>query len=237
MGKSILPQRRGRGSPQFRARKVGKIARISYPLLPVGETKEYVVKKILHERGRAAPLAVLESGGQAVYLPAVKGLAVGSRVMIGPDAPAENGNVLPLGRVPEGTFVSNIEKVYNDGGKFVRAAGAYAIVLGHEGEMTSVKMPSGKKVLFPSSSRATVGIIAGGGAGEKPLLKASAALRLMRARGRKYPLVRGVAMASVHHPHGGGRHQHVGKPTTVARNTPPGRKVGHIAARKTGRGK
>lgn len=237
MGKSILPQRRGKGAPQFRAAKVGKIARVSYPLLPPDTTKEYVVKDIVHERGRAAPIAILEGDGQEVYLPAVKGLAVGSKVLIGPEAPPENGNVLPLSRIPDGSFVCNIEKVYNDGGKFVRAAGAYAIVLGHEGDMTSIKMPSGKKILVPSTSRATIGVIAGGGASEKPFLKAGAKLRLMRARGRKYPLVRGVAMAAVHHPHGGGRHQHVGKPTTVARNTPPGRKVGHIAARKTGRGK
>ncbi|MGC8568408.1 MAG: 50S ribosomal protein L2 [Nitrososphaeria archaeon] len=238
MGKRILPQRRGKGAPQFRSAKKGKVAPAKYPVMEPNETRTYEVKDIIHERGRHAPIAVLESDkGETVYVIAARGLEVGQSVVIGPQAPVRDGNVLPLGQLPEGTMIFNIEKVFNDGGKFVRAAGTYAIVMGHEGEFTSIKMPSGKKVLIPSTSRATVGIAAGGGASEKPFLKAGRKLRYMRARGRKWPLVRGVAMAAVYHPHGGGRHQHPGKPTTVARNTPPGRKVGHIAARKTGRGK
>lgn len=238
MGKRILPQRRGKGAPQFRSTKTGKIAPLKYPFMSPDATKNYVVKDIVHERGRAVPVAILTSDdGETVYLPAAKGLEVGQTVTIGPEAPVKDGNVLPLGKLPEGTLVFNIEKVFNDGGKFVRAAGTYAIVMGHEGNMTSLKMPSGKKIILPNTARATVGIAAGGGAEEKPFLKAGNKWRFMRARGRKWPLVRGVAMAAVYHPHGGGRHQHPGKPTTVARNTPPGRKVGHIAARKTGRGK
>jgi len=57
----------------------------------------------------------------------------------------------------------------------------------------------------------------------------------MRARGKVHPVVRGVAMNPVSHPHGGGSHQHVGRPKTVERGAPPGRKVGSISARKTGR--
>ena len=57
----------------------------------------------------------------------------------------------------------------------------------------------------------------------------------MKARAAKYPIVRGVAMNPVDHPFGGGAHQHVGKPKTVARGAPPGRKVGNIAAKRSGR--
>jgi large subunit ribosomal protein L2 len=57
----------------------------------------------------------------------------------------------------------------------------------------------------------------------------------MRAAGRVYPRMRGIAMAVVYHPFGGGRHQHPGKSTSTSRNAPPGRKVGLIAPRKTGR--
>ena len=57
----------------------------------------------------------------------------------------------------------------------------------------------------------------------------------MRTRGKQYPIVRGVAMNPVNHPHGGGGHQHVGKPYTVKRGASPGRKVGSIAAKRTGR--
>ena len=59
--------------------------------------------------------------------------------------------------------------------------------------------------------------------------------KYMIAHGKLYPTVRGIAQAAVYHPHGGGRHQHVGRQSSVGRTTPPGRKVGNIAPRKTGR--
>jgi large subunit ribosomal protein L2 len=80
-----------------------------------------------------------------------------------------------------------------------------------------------------------IGILAGGGAGDRPFMRAGNAWRRKRSKGQKYPIVRGVAQAVYVHPHGGGRHQHVGRSSTVSRNAPPGRKVGSIAARKTGR--
>ena len=75
----------------------------------------------------------------------------------------------------------------------------------------------------------------GGGRKDKPFLKAGKKHNAYRARGKLYPVVRGVAMCAVSHPHGGGGHQHVGKPYTVKRGASPGRKVGSIAAKRTGR--
>ena len=60
-------------------------------------------------------------------------------------------------------------------------------------------------------------------------------MHVERKKGKQYPVVRGVAMNAVSHPHGGGGHQHVGGPSTVSRGAPPGRKVGNIAAKRTGR--
>jgi len=58
----------------------------------------------------------------------------------------------------------------------------------------------------------------------------------MKAKGKLYPRVRGMAMAAVHHPFGGGRHQHsLHKSKSISRTAPPGAKVGDIASRKTGR--
>jgi len=79
-----------------------------------------------------------------------------------------------------------------------------------------------------------IGVIGGGGRTEKPILKAGRAYWKYKAKRNKWPRVRGVAMNPVEHPHGGGNHQHIGKPTTVARLTTAGRKVGLIAARRTG---
>lgn len=80
-----------------------------------------------------------------------------------------------------------------------------------------------------------VGVVAGGGRIDKPLLKAGASYHKYRVKRNCWPRVRGVAMNPVEHPHGGGNHQHIGHPSTTARDAPPGRKVGLIAARRTGR--
>jgi len=196
------------------------------------------VVEIVHDPGRWAPLAriVLENGDE-FYTVAAEGMYVGQVIKIGPDAEPVNGNVLPIGKIPEGTQVFNIEIRPGDGGKLARAPGSYAIVIGRTGNKTIVQLPSGKVKEIPNEARATVGIPAGGGRLEKPLLKAGNAYYKWSAKAHKWPRVRGVAMNAVSHPHGGGSHQSPSFPTTVAREAPPGQKVGHIAARQTGRRK
>ncbi len=179
---------------------------------------------------------VLENGDE-FYTVAAEGMYVGQVIKIGPDAEPVNGNVLPIGKIPEGTQVFNIEIRPGDGGKLARAPGSYAIVIGRTGNKTIVQLPSGKVKEIPNEARATVGIPAGGGRLEKPLLKAGNAYYKWSAKAHKWPRVRGVAMNAVSHPHGGGSHQSPSFPTTVAREAPPGQKVGHIAARQTGRRK
>ncbi|KAJ9587525.1 hypothetical protein L9F63_028223, partial [Diploptera punctata] len=88
---------------------------------------------------------------------------------------------------------------------------------------------------MPSNNRAMVGIVAGGGRIDKPILKAGRAYHKYKAKRNCWPKVRGVAMNPVEHPHGGGNHQHIGKASTVKRGTSAGRKIGLIAARRTGR--
>lgn len=234
MGKSLIQQRRGMGHIQYLAPKKGRISPVAYP--PLTEEKMTgVVERILHERGRIAPLAQIKVGATHYYLPAVKGLEVGSIIEFGPQASQKNGNVLMLKDITEGSVICNIERRPGDGGKLVRSAGSSAILFSQATEGSIVKLPSGKMILMDGRCRATVGVVAGGGFGEKPLLKAGTNFYKMKARRKLYPRVRGVAMATVHHPFGGGRHQHPGKSTSTSRNAPPGRKVGHIAPRKTGR--
>ncbi|GIU70797.1 MAG: 50S ribosomal protein L2 [Candidatus Nitrosocaldaceae archaeon] len=236
MGKRILVQRRGRGGKQFQARKTGKIDAVRYPLYPLNEEHDGKVLELLHERGREAPLAKIEfDDGKISYLPAVEGLEVGKNIKVAANVEPSLMNIMPLATIPDGTAICCIEKNFGDGGKLVRTAGSYATIFGHASNFVTVRLPSGKFVQLDPKCRAIIGVVAGGGRLEKPLLKAGKNYHIARAKGRKYPKVRGVAMAVVFHPHGGGRHQHPGRPTTVSRNTPPGRKVGYIAARKTGR--
>jgi len=236
LGKRILQRRRGKAGIQFRAPSKGKIAPVRYPRLGPGSGGTARVTAILDERGRSAPLAQIQyEGNRFTYLPAVAGMAVGREVSLGPEAAPAMGNILPLSRIPEGTRVCNVELRPGDGGRLVRASGTSAVLFSRAGGRAMLKLPSGKNILVDEKCRATVGEVAGGGREEKPFLTAGARHHAMRASGRVYPRMRGIAMAVVYHPFGGGRHQHPGKSTSTSRNAPPGRKVGLIAPRKTGR--
>lgn len=234
MGKRILQRRRGKAGIQFRARTRGKIAPVMYPRM--GTEGLGVVTAILDERGRSAPLAQVRFGNDKyTYLPAVAGMEVGKEISMGSTARPVQGNMLPLSSIPEGTRVCNIELRPGDGGKLVRASGTSAVLFSKADGNAILKLPSGKNILIHDTCRAMVGEVAGGGRREKPFLTAGARHHAMRAAGRVYPRMRGIAMAVVYHPFGGGRHQHPGKSTSTSRNAPPGRKVGLIAPRKTGR--
>ncbi|MFQ6010790.1 MAG: 50S ribosomal protein L2 [Nitrososphaerales archaeon] len=236
MGKRLISQKRGRGGIQYRAPQKGVIAPARFPSTPSSETMKFKVTDIVDSRGASAPLARLEiSTGTFAHIPAANGLVVGSQIEVGPSSEIRAGNILPLENIPEGTVVSNIELRYGDGGKIVRAGGGSATLFSLTPSGAIIRLPSGKTSTVGVKCRAMIGRIAGWGRTEKPFMKAGTAWHNFKSRGKMYPRVRGIAMASVHHPFGGGRHQHPGKSTSVSRNAPPGRKVGSIASRKTGR--
>jgi len=203
------------------------------------EEKEGVVQGqisgILHETGRGSPLASVRlETGEIFYTVVPEGVYEGQPTQVGSKASVEIGNILPTGSIPEGTMVCNIELSPGDGGKIARSSGAYATVVAHTPDGTMIKLPSGKTRYVNDLCRATIGVIGGAGRVEKPFLKAGAKFHWKRAKGLKYPRTRGVAMVAASHPYGsskrGGR-----KVTTVSRRAPPGKKVGLIAARRTGR--
>lgn len=241
MGKRILVQRRGRGSPTFRAQSHRRRGAVKYPPLILMSRKGYLIAKVedlLHEPGRGCPIALLRLESGDTYLALVpEGTAVGQQIRIGPKAGTRAGYILPLSSIPEGTPVFNIEGQPGDGGKFVRAGGTYATILTRGHGKTFVRLPSGKTRAFSSTCRATIGVVSGGGRLEKPFVKAGSKHKMKRAKGHTYPKVRGVAMNACSHPHGGGAKQRPGGPSSVARTAPPGRKVGLIAPKRTGRKK
>jgi len=239
MGKRIIPQRRGRGSPRYRSRTRRSKGRVSYPPhLKKGKVSGGQVTEITHDRIRSAPVAkILLDDYTEMLIIAPEGLSRGQWINIGGEGKSTPGSILPIGNIPEGTDIYNIELNPGDGGKIVRSAGSAASVISHEkaSNITYIKLPSKKAITVNNNAMATVGKIAGGGRKEKPLVRAGQRFHSKKAVGKLYPKVCGRAMNAIDHPHGGGRHPHVGKPTTVSRNTPPGRKVGHIAAKRTGR--
>jgi large subunit ribosomal protein L2 len=241
MGKRIQVQRRGRGAPTFIASKKRKRGAVRHPHPKVYQDKllEGEIIDIEHERGRSAPLArVKYADGKKEYMIAPEGISVGDTVSIGLASELKIGNTLKLREIPEGTSIYNIESQPGDGGKFVRAGGTYATVVTRSPSKIMIKLPSGKMKAYLPDCRATIGVVAGGGRIEKPFVKAGNRYYHQRAKNHKYPVVRGVAMIAASHPHGGGQKQHIGKKSScVSRNAPPGRKVGLIAAKRSGKKK
>lgn len=236
MGKTLIHQKRGKGLPAYRAPSHRFKSDARYPD-SMEKTRGQVVGFVF-DPSRTALLAevLLEDGSRWLCI-AAEGLALNDEIEVN-TGKAGMGCVARLGDAPDGSMVFNIELRPGDGGRLLRSSGACATVVSHDEDtgLVVLKFNTKSKVTrsMPPACRATIGVASGGGRTEKPFKKAGAKMKAMKARNRYYPKVRGSAMNAYDHPHGG---KSIGKPSTVARGTPPGRKVGHIAARQTGRKK
>lgn len=158
------------------------------------------VKAIEYDPNRSARIALLYyADGEKAYILAPDGLEVGRTVLSGEDAAPEVGNALPLGKIPVGTVIHNIELRPGQGAKMVRSAGSFAQLTSREGTYVVIKMPSGEVRRILAACKATVGSV---GNSDHALERSGKAGRT-RWLGRR-PRVRGVAMNPVDHPMGGG---------------------------------
>jgi large subunit ribosomal protein L2 len=196
-----------------------------------------VIEEFVHDPGRGSPLALVRfENGETCYTVVPEGVFSGQQIQAGGRASVDVGNILPLGKIPEGTMVCNVELRPGDGGKLSKSSGSYATVVSHTPQGTIIKLPSGKTKYVNDYCRATVGVVSAAGRTDKPFLKSGAKFHLMRARGRKYPRTRGRAMVAAVHPYGSSKRS-ARKVTTTSHGAPPGQKVGLIAARGAGRKK
>ena len=239
MGKRILAQRKGQGNLWARSPSHRHVGRVKYrPFSQKEKSFKFKVIEFIHSPGRGAPVARIQydDGEKRLWLPP-EGVFEGEEFMqskTGYGQTVSVGNILPLKKMPLGTLVYNIESTPQDGGKFARASGVAAIVRNRSGNKVEVLFRSKKTKWINQNCLATVGVVAGGGRTDKPFLKAGNKFHYKKSKAKKWPVVRGVAMNAVSHPYGGGAKQSPHKPTTTSRNAPPGRKVGQIAARRTG---
>ena len=194
----------------FRRNKFGVPARVA--------TVEY-------DPNRSARIGLLNyADGEKRYMLLPNGLSVGDNVVSGPDAEAKVGNALPLGPMPLGTTVHNIELVPGKGGQMVRSAGTAAQLVAKEGEFATIRMPSGEMRLVPLLCMATVGQVSNLDHENMAIGKAGRARHM-----GKRPEVRGSAMNPVDHPHGGGE----GKaPTGMPPKTPWGKPAMGLRTRR-----
>ncbi|MFN4066661.1 MAG: 50S ribosomal protein L2 [Thermosynechococcus sp.] len=170
------------------------------------------VATVEYDPNRNARIALLHyRDGEKRYIIHPRDLTPGTEIIAGPDAPIEVGNALPLGNIPLGTSVHNVEITPGRGAQMVRAAGAMAQVVAKEGDMVTLKLPSGEVRLFRKECYATIGQVGNVEANNISLGKAGR----NRWKGRR-PKVRGSVMNPVDHPHGGGEGRApIGRPGPV----------------------
>jgi len=158
------------------------------------------VKTIEYDPNRSSRIALLHyHDGEKRYIIAPLGLQRGDVLQSGPEAEVRVGNALPLGVIPTGTTVHNIEIHLGKGGQLVRGAGTGAQVMAHEDKYTLLRLPSGELRRVLSACYATIGQV--GNPDHKNLSWGKAGRK--RLKGWR-PTVRGSAMSPRDHPHGGG---------------------------------
>ena len=184
------------------------------------------VATIEYDPNRSANIALINyADGEKRYILAPKGLEVGSKIISGENADIKVGNALPMGNMPEGTVIHNIEMQPGKGGQIARSAGVSAQILGKEGKYVTVRLASGEVRKLLSVCRATVGVV---GNEDHGLVNYGKAGR-MRWKGVR-PTVRGSVMNPNDHPHGGGEGR-----TSIGRKapmTPWGKKAMGVKTRK-----
>ncbi len=190
-------------SGKITVRHVGGGNRRKYRIIDFKRNKDNIPAKVAsieYDPNRSAYIALLNyADGEKRYILAPFGLSVGDTVMSGEEVEIKVGNCLPLGNIPVGSTVHNIEVQPKKGGAMVRSAGNEAMIMAREGKYVTLRLPSGEMRMVPLACRATIGKV-GNIDHELVSLGKAGRTRHMGVR----PTVRGSVMNPVDHPHGGG---------------------------------
>ena len=241
MGKRIIQQRRGRGTSQYVNHNQRGAGISSYNLFERGESTSAEVIELIHSKSHSAPLMKIKyENGKIAMLPAFVGCYVGKQVIVNHEAEVAKedikvGNAYMVKHIPEGTSIYAVELTPGDSSRLIKAGGSFGKVVAHNKGQTKIVLPSKKEKILNGNCRAMVGEISGSGRLEKPFLKAGFKKMHMQKTNKLWPKVSGVAMSAYDHPHGSTRSLRKGRPTIAPNNAPPGRKVGMLRPRHTGR--
>jgi len=158
------------------------------------------VERLEYDPNRSAFIALIKyADGELAYILAPQRLKAGDEVVAGERVDIKPGNAMPLGNMPVGTIVHNVEMKKGRGGQLARSAGTYVQLVGKDAGYAQIKLSSGELRLVPGECLATVGAVSNPDHMNENLGKAGR----VRHMGRR-PHVRGVAMNPIDHPHGGG---------------------------------
>ena len=231
MGKRTKGRAKGRGNIQYRVRKKAYCYKITYPkLTSVGKAK---IMKLINSAAHSTPLAKIKIEKEEFFVPCADGVYEGQEIDV-VSGKVENGNILMLKDIPQGTRIFNIECSPGSGGKYLRSSGCYATIMAKDKGQVEI-MIRRRRIKLNENCRAVIGVAAGDGRKLKPFAKAGKKFHLMRSKGRKWHFTSAIKTNALDHPFGGGRGKRI-KSKIAKRNAPPGAKVGHIRPRRTGRG-
>jgi len=213
---TVLKKHAGRNSyGRITVRHKGGGNRQKYRIIDFKRDKTNMPAKVLrleYDPNRSAYIALLEyEDGERRYILAPVGLAAGDTVVSSDTADIKPGNTLPIGNIPVGTVIHNIEIYPGKGAQLVRSAGVAAQLMGKEGDMAQVRLPSGEFRLIRMGCKASIGQVGNVDYANISIGKAGRK-RHMGIR----PTVRGSVMNPCDHPHGGGEGKApVGRPSPV----------------------
>lgn len=236
MGKRIIQQRRGRGTNTYKVKKKAFRYEIKYPRNLEGQGE---VIKLTDSGAHTCPLAKIKviNTGETFYIPAFKGMYEGQKISFSNDkVEIKNGNITRLENLPVKTKIYNVESKPRDGGTFIRSGGSFATITRIVGDSVFLLMPSKKEKKFNKDCRAVIGVVAGSGRVDKPVVKAGKKYHIKKAKSKLWPRTSAVKMNAIDHPFGSGRAKNP-KSKVAKRDAPPGRKVGLIRPRRTGKKK
>jgi large subunit ribosomal protein L2 len=231
MGKRIIVQARGKGSHTYRVKKNAFKYRLKYPRKLIGEA---TVIKLFNSAGHSAPLAKVKYGQGIFYMPAFKGMVEGQKIIFGKDT--KEGTITELKNIPIKTKIYNIESRPGDGGIFIKSAGNSAVVNRIVDKDIFVLMPSKQEKKFNQNCRAVIGTVAGAGRLEKPVIKAGKKYYIKKSKSKLWPRTSAVKMNAIDHPFGSGRGKNPNS-KIAKRNAPPGKRIGLLRPKKTGKKK
>jgi len=232
VGKRLIVQARGKGSSTYRVSKKAFNKKIQFPANLTGEG---VVIKLLNSRAHSAPLAKVNSDKGSFYIPAFKNMVEGQKINFA-TTEIKDGNIVKLKDIPVKTRIYCIESNIGDGGKYIKSGGSSAVVNRIIGDDIMVVMPSKKEKKFKGNCRAVIGVVAGGQRLEKPVVKAGKQHHIKKSKSKLWPRTGAFKMNAIDHPFGSGRAKNP-KSKIAKRNAPPGRRVGLIRPRRTGKKK
>jgi len=222
MGKRITSRKRGAGSPRYRSPGHRFIGKPQMPTYAKSGTAAGTVVDIVHAPGRKSPVAVARFGQEQTLLVAGDGMATGEPV-----------TVQRLADIPEGSKIYNVELNPGDGGRLCRSSGAFAMLISKGERRAVVLLPSRQKKEVSLDCRALMGSVAASGRIDMPFRTAGKKFYAMATINKVWPKTSGVSMNPLNHPFGGKTKP--GKQKSTSRHMPPGKKVGSISPRRTGK--